>query len=125
MSLTCSQTTRLKVPSQTAHFKAAEWRCKCSRCNKQVAHKMLPKVMEAVEAIRVKAGRPLALNSAYRCARHPEEAKKAKPGQHNAGTAVDIRVSGGAERLEIIKLGLEFGATGIGVANGFVHLDWR
>ena len=113
------------MPNSTAHFKASEWRCKCARCNKQVHHKMLPKVMEAVEAIRVRVGRPLVLNSAYRCKCHPEEAKKSKPGQHNAGTAVDIRVSDGVQRLEIIKLGLEMGATGIGVANGFVHLDWR
>lgn len=82
-------------------------------------------VMDAVEAMRVAAGRPLHLTSAYRCPLHPEEAKKAKPGQHSAGLAVDIAVSNGAERLEIIKLGLAHGATGVGVASGFVHLDWR
>lgn len=113
------------MPSATAHFKATEWRCKCSRCDKQKPHKMRPEVMERVEAIRIKAGRSLILNSAYRCAQHPEEAKKSKPGQHNAGTAVDIKVSDGVQRLEIIKLGIELGASGIGVANGFIHLDWR
>lgn len=113
------------MSQSTPHFKASEWACKCSRCNKQKPHKMNLGVMERVEAIRVRLGRPVTLNSAYRCANHPEEVKKSKPGQHNAGTAVDIKVSGGAERLEIIKLGIEFGASGIGVANGFVHLDWR
>lgn len=109
----------------TPHFKESEWACRCSHCNRSTPHKMVPEVMEAVEQIRVLAGRPLTLNSAYRCARHPEEAKKSKPGQHNAGTAVDIRVADGVQRLEIIKLGLQLGATGVGVANGFVHLDWR
>ncbi len=109
----------------TAHFKESEWNCKCGRCNKLVTHSMQGEVMRAVEEIRVRAGRPLTLNSAYRCKYHPEEAKKKTPGQHNAGTAVDIKVADGVQRLEMIKLGLELGATGIGVANGFVHLDWR
>lgn len=81
--------------------------------------------MQAVEEIRIAAGRPLVLTSAYRCPNHPEEAKKTEPGQHSKGVAVDIQVADGAQRYQIIQLGLALGATGIGVANTFVHLDWR
>ena len=109
----------------TRSFKEHEWACKCARCKQVTPHKMQAHVMEQVQAIRDEAGRPLHLTSAYRCPLHPEEAKKAKPGQHSAGLAVDIAVANGAERLEIIKLGLAHGATGVGVASGFVHLDWR
>lgn len=109
----------------TPHFKESEWACKCSKCNRAQPHKMDLAVMSKIEELRVAAGRPLALTSAYRCPQHPEEAKKAKPGQHSAGLAVDIKVSDGAQRYQIIQLGLALGATGIGVANSFVHLDWR
>ena len=81
--------------------------------------------MQAVEEIRIAAGRSLVLTSAYRCPNHPEEAKKTKPGRHSNGVAVDIQVADGAQRYQIIQLGLALGATGIGVANTFVHLDWR
>ena len=107
------------------HFKESEWNCKCAVCNKVMPHKMDQAVMDKVEQLRVLAGRPLSLSSAYRCAKHPSEAKKATPGQHNKGLAVDVAVADGAQRMQIIKLGLELGATGIGVANSFVHLDWR
>ena len=109
----------------TRSFKEHEWACKCARCKQVTPHKMQAHVMEQVQAIRDEAGRPLSLTSAYRCPQHPEEAKKAAPGQHSLGLAVDIKVIGGAQRYEIIQLGLKHGATGIGVAKDFVHLDWR
>ena len=109
----------------TPHFKEREWACKCAKCNQQAPHRMDPEVMQAVEEIRIAAGRSLVLTSAYRCPNHPEEAKKTKPGQHSNGVAVDIQVADGAQRYQIIQLGLALGATGIGVANTFVHLDWR
>lgn len=109
----------------TRSFKEREWACKCKNCNQAAPHKMQAHVMDAIQNIRDMVGRPLVLTSAYRCPKHPEEAKKAKPGQHSEGLAVDIQVADGAQRYEIIQLGLMAGATGIGVAKSFIHLDWR
>ena len=109
----------------TKNFKATEFRCKCPICKLQVPHKMDPLVLEKVQELRDLYGAPLSLTSAYRCDKHPEEVKKEKPGQHNAGLAVDIRVTDGAMRMKLVELGLKLGATGVGVAKTFIHLDWR
>lgn len=109
----------------TKNFKATEFRCKCPICKLQVPHKMDPLVLEKVQELRDLYGAPLSLTSAYRCAEHPEEKRKKKPGQHHAGTAVDIRVSDGVMRRKLVEIGLALGARGVGVANSFVHLDWR
>ena len=107
------------------NFKETEFNCKCQKCGMKVPHSMNPRVVNAVQLLRNALGRPLVITSAYRCAEHPSEARKAKPGQHNKGTAVDIKVSNGAEAFEVIKKGLILSATGFAYGNGFVHLDWR
>ena len=56
----------------------------------------------------------------------PIEAKKAKPGSHASGRAVDIAVRGD-KAVKLIKVAFEFGITGIGVqqkgGGRFIHLD--
>jgi uncharacterized protein YcbK (DUF882 family) len=44
---------------------------------------------------------------------------------HSSGLAADIAVSGGQERMAIIKHACAMGFTGVGVAKGFVHVDIR
>lgn len=109
----------------TKNFSARELRCKCDICKREAPHQMKPEVVDHLQRMREKLGYPLVLTSAYRCAKHPVEAKKAKPGQHNAGTAVDIKFDSSNQRYNIIKAALEEGATGIGWGNGFIHVDWR
>lgn len=109
----------------TNHFKPEELRCKCPKCKQKVKHNMNVDALAAFEAIRVKLGRGYVPNSAYRCASHPEEAKKPTPGTHSQGIAMDIPVTGGAQRMAVMREAFEAGATGIGVANSFVHVDFR
>lgn len=106
---------------ETKNFKESEWNCK--HCGG--AHKMKPEVMKNVQSLREIYGKPLVLTSAWRCEDHPNEIRKLKPGQHNQGTAVDIKVTDGAMSYELIKIGLALDATGFAVGGGFVHLDWR
>ena len=105
---------------ETKNFKAAELKCSCCGADgvKQWA-------LDKIQAVRDDANRPLVLTSAYRCANHPDEAKKPKPGQHKKGVGFDIKVNNGVERMQLVELGIKHGAKGIGVARGFVHLDWR
>lgn len=107
---------------ETKSFKESEWRCKCG-CNQ--SHQMKSNVMQNIQAIRDKIGKPLVLTSAWRCKDHPNEKTKKVPGQHNRGTAVDIAVTDGAMAYQLIVTALELGATGFALGNGFVHLDWR
>ena len=75
-------------------------------------------------------GKPLPLNSAFRCPRHNTRVSKTGPeGPHTTGKAVDIRIYGG-EAHALMKLVMkEFDYTGIGwnqkgpYAGRFIHLD--
>lgn len=82
--------------------------------------------MEMLTELRVAYAKPLRVTSAYRDITHPIEAKKSKPGAHATGKAADIAVERG-EAYEVLKLALEIGFTGIGVAQKgsgrFLHLD--
>lgn len=106
------------------NFSAAELRCKCGKCNSD-GSEMDPAFMDRLQQLREQFNKPMALSSAFRCRRHPEEAKKAEPGEHSLGQAVDVRIRG-AEALELLQRALNLGFTRIGVSQRgnarFLHL---
>ncbi|MBN38237.1 MAG: hypothetical protein CMI29_07185 [Opitutae bacterium] len=112
------------VEPRTKNFKPSELRCKCDFCKGEVENECDPYALRMLQKIRDEVG-PLALTSAYRCARHPEEAEKEQPGQHFKGVAFDIYVPWGVKRMQIVELALKLGAKGFGFANSFLHIDWR
>ena len=95
----------------------------CRHCNETG---MDSAFMQKVDVLREKMGFSFPVNSAYRCADHPIEARKASPGAHASGRAIDIGVAGG-EAYKLIQGALEAGFTGIGVSQKgttrFIHLD--
>jgi uncharacterized protein YcbK (DUF882 family) len=95
-------------------------------CSHTGLEKMDARFMEMLTELRVAYAKPLRVTSAYRDVTHPIEAKKAKPGAHATGKAADIAVERG-EAYEVLKIALEIGFTGIGVAQKgsgrFLHLD--
>lgn len=105
------------------NFTRAEMSCK--HCG---AEGIKPELMDKLQELRTKYGKPMAITSGYRCPKHPAEATKTTPGAHALGLAADIGVQG-AEAYEVLKLAFELGFTGIGVQqNGsgrFIHLDVR
>ena len=106
---------------ESPYFKSEEM-----KCSHTGLEKMDTKFMEMLTELRVAYAKPLRVTSAYRDATHPIEAKKTKPGAHATGKAADIAVERG-EAYEVLKLALEIGFTGIGVAQKgsgrFLHLD--
>lgn len=82
--------------------------------------------MAKLDALREAYGKPLAVTSGYRCPEHPIEARKAKPGAHSTGKAVDLAVSH-ADAHEVLRLAFEMGFKRIGVqqkgSGRFIHLD--
>jgi len=96
------------------------------KCSHTGLEKMDAKFMEMLTELRVAYAKPMRVTSAYRDATHPIESKKTKPGAHATGKAADIAVERG-EAYEVLKLALEIGFTGIGVAQKgsgrFLHLD--
>lgn len=81
--------------------------------------------LNRIQEVRDKANRPLIVTSGGRCKHHPDESRKSKPGDHFKGNALDIKVSGGLERGELVKFGIEAGCNAIGIAKTFVHLGYR
>lgn len=104
------------------YFTKDEMKCQCG-CRQDG---MSDTFMDRLTSLRADWGRPMVVNSAYRCPNHPIEARKAKPGAHASGRAVDIAIQGEDAR-ELLKMALEHGFTGIGVqqkgSSRFLHFD--
>lgn len=94
-------------------------------CEETGENEMDPEFIRKVDELRSAVGWPLYVTSGYRSPTHSIEAKKSQPGTHAHGIACDIKVSGGAQRRELVKQAFFLGFTGIGVARTFVHVDTR
>jgi uncharacterized protein YcbK (DUF882 family) len=77
-----------------------------------------------LDNLREVYGYPIKLTSTYRSPEHPIEARKAKPGEHTHGAAVDIACVGGEATYKLVKAAIEVGFTRIGISrkNNFVHV---
>jgi len=106
----------------TKYFSKDEMRCKCG-CGQAL---MDFEFMKKLTFLRECYEKPMIVSSGYRCAKHPVEAKKAKPGAHSTGKAVDIAISG-EEAYTLLKMAMQAGFIGIGVqqkgSGRFIHLD--
>lgn len=98
------------------------------RCKETGELSMLPSFMDRLQALRDEFGKPMPINSGYRSRRHSAERKKAQPGPHVMGCAVDVAIMG-ADVTTLICLAHKHGFTGIGVRQHgdfkkrIVHLD--
>ncbi len=111
------------------NFSAKELMCRCGKCTEDSWKNMDEEFMDDIQILREQYGKPMTINSAYRCANHPAETDKKKPGQHNKGNALDIGVSG-SEAYGLLELAFKNNFAGIGVhqkgqLTRFIHLDGR
>lgn len=105
-------------------FSAKELSCKCGgrHCRGEYFHN--PEFLDALERLRIAAGRPLVVTSGRRCRGHNAAVKGASRSQHMLAIAVDISLFG-HDRQDIVNAALKAGFTGIGFGSSFLHLDWR
>ena len=98
--------------------------CTCGHkdCDKRSVNQ---ETLYRAQIVRTKAERPLQVTRGGRCANHPNEVTKRTPGDHYKCNALDIAVSNGLERGQLVDLGIKAGFNAIGVANTFVHLGYR
>lgn len=82
-------------------------------------------VLNMLECVRLDIDRPMIVTSGGRCKNHPNEIHRRTPADHQKGQGVDIAVSGGYQRAQLVKAGIDAGFNAIGVAKGFVHLGHR
>lgn len=109
----------------TKHFNEDEFRCR--HCGALPEGGMDPKLIHQLECLRCKVGKPLTINSGFRCATHNKNVGGAKSSQHLKGTAADVRVPRGMTTDQLAKVAEEVGFDGIGKypRQGFVHVDVR
>lgn len=108
------------------HFRVQEFRCRDGSDVIMIDDKLVA----ALEAIRIKFGRPVIINSAYRSVAHNKKVGGAPKSQHLFGTAADIVVSG-IDPFEVCRVAEEIldkigqpGGVGYYVGR-FTHVDTR
>ena len=96
---------------------------RCTHCG---AYAMDDTFMQRLDQLREDMGFPFPVTSAYRCEKHPIEARKKAPGAHTTGKAIDIGVSGNDAYI-LIEAAIRDNFTGIGINqkgnSRFIHLD--
>ncbi len=128
------------------YFNYKELGCKCSRCQRGDTVMDIPVggmiggikgnlkalVENVLDPLREKYGKPIRVNSGYRCPNHNLAVGGAKNSQHMSGEAADIapvksdelRVKSEVERLvEIIKENGKFDQ--LIIYPTFVHVSWK
>lgn len=77
-----------------------------------------------LQKIRNYFGKPVIINSGYRCAIHNKRVGGASSSRHTKGQAADIRIKG-VSAIEIATYCESIGIKGIGLYDNFVHIDTR
>lgn len=101
-----------------SYFKSDEFKCPC--CGEVTVSGYL---IHLLNKIRESLGKPMHVNSGYRCKKHNKKVGGKPSSAHRRGTAADIKCTNSAMRYLIVKYALEAGFKRIGVGDGFVHLD--
>jgi hypothetical protein len=114
----------------SSHFGTEELRCHGEGCGQPGCPLNLctQKLVDVLEEFRAKVGKPVIVDSAYRCAFHNENiAVAAQHSQHVLGNAADIRVDGmSAAQLEEIALTIqEINGLGRDDFENYIHIDVR
>lgn len=102
------------------YFTEAEFQ----RCNPPCSiEDMDQDFLDWLDDVREEAGIPFVLTSAYRSSAYDQSKGRTGNGAHPYRVAVDVRCNTSANRYKIIAAALKKGASRIGVAHTFIHLD--
>ena len=103
------------------NFKPDEFACYCHHCRGTYFHD--PDFLDGMQAVRNDAGRPIVINSGYRCALKNVDVGGADSSQHQV-IAADVRLEG-HDRHKLYPLFKKHGFTGFGLGSTFLHVDRR
>lgn len=107
-------------------FDLKEFECKCAdkHCEGKMPQlRMNPSLIQALNRIREELGKPIKVNSGFRCTAHNAAVGGVPHSTHRTGYAADIVSDDMDKMLELIEAEKEF--KGIGVAKTFIHVDVR
>jgi len=103
------------------NFELSEFQCKCG-CQ---TVKLCSTLLDRLQKIRTEAGRPVIINSGYRCSGHNRAVGGASGSQHLEGKAADFRIPGLSIQQQRQLAEKYFPDGGVGFYNNFVHVDVR
>ena len=116
----------------TKNFKIQEFECKCGCDMPLEVYENIIKLASQLQFLRDYTGRPITINSAYRCPEHNAKVGGSKTSQHLLGKAADITIQSlkPAEIYRIIEDLIDMGhmlqgGLGLYEKKGFVHYDIR
>lgn len=111
------------------YFTAREFDCPCQKCTETIID---PELVNRLESMRVSIGKPLRINSGYRCSNYQTELRlrgyetSTGPSQHELGRAVDVmRADSQSIGLELEKEARKAGFKAVGVGSSWIHCDLR
>ena len=112
---------RIKV---STNFSLHEFQCTGSGASHN--HVVLDsKLLAALQQLRTAIGRPIIINSGYRCPQRNSAVGGSPTSRHMQGRAVDIRVTGMTPRQVAAAAEKIPAFRGIGTYSTFTHLDTR
>jgi len=114
----------------TKNFKIKEFECKCGCDMPLEVYENIIKLASQLQFLRDYTGRPITINSAYRCPEHNAKVGGSKTSQHLLGKAADITIQSlkPAEVFVLIEDLIDMGHMlqgGLGLYDTFVHYDIR
>lgn len=105
------------------HFSKEEMACK--HCGELPPYGMSDMLMDGLEDLRRRIGKPVIVSSGYRCPEWNKKSGGVYNSQHVLGTGADIYVEG-MSVYELAKICKEiFDGVGEYYQQGFVHVDMR
>ena len=106
-------------------FKDKEFACRCCGELPPFARENIEALVRNVlDPVREKLGKPIQVNSGYRCKNHNEAVGGVKGSQHLLGEAADLRIDGSPEELaNAIKENGRWDQ--MIIYPGFVHVSWK
>jgi uncharacterized protein YcbK (DUF882 family) len=114
----------------TKNFKLKEFECKGGCDMPLEVYENIIKLASQLQFLRDYTGRPITINSAYRCPEHNAKVGGSKTSQHLLGKAADITIQSlkPAEVFVLIEDLIDMGHMlqgGLGLYDTFVHYDIR
>ena len=104
------------------HFSASEFACSCGCGYGTRPHDVSAELLDLLERMREEYG-PIHLNSGCRCRTWNAHVGGVAHSAHCLGQAADLRISGGRDRRKMLDIAVLCWASGLGMANTYIHVD--
>ena len=105
-------------------FKEKEFVCRC--CGELppfAKENTVALVHEVLDPARERLGKPIIVNSGYRCAKHNREVGGATNSQHMKGEAADIRCDDNKKLLKLLMESQKYDQ--LIIYPTFIHVSWK